>query len=215
MLPGKKYKPEDILQILRRRYWIVLIPFAIISAGTAVVAHKLPDRYRSSALVLVVSQKVPEEYVKPTVSQRLEQRLPAITATILTRTRLEATIEQFNLYAEERRKGIMEDVVQKMKTDDIKVELKSGDAFVVSYEGTDRVVVQRVCEAITGSFITESLQDREVLAQGTDDFLGSTLDDARKNLVTYENKLADYRNQHKGELPSQLEGNLQALSGVQ
>jgi len=39
MLPGKQYKPEDILQILRRRIWIVLVPFAFVAAVTAVVAY--------------------------------------------------------------------------------------------------------------------------------------------------------------------------------
>ena len=33
MLPGKKYTPEDILQILRRRIWILLVPIAIVGAG--------------------------------------------------------------------------------------------------------------------------------------------------------------------------------------
>jgi protein tyrosine kinase modulator len=215
MLPGKKYKPEDILRILRRRYWLVLIPFAIISATTAVVARKLPDRFRSTALVLVVGQKVPEEYVKPTVTTRIEDRLAAIQATILSRTRLEQTIEQFNLYPEERKKGIMEDVVQRMRLEDIHVELKSGDAFTVSYDGSSPYVVQKVCESITSSFIQESLQDRELLAQSTDQFLEGTLEENRHQLVEQENKLAAYKSEHKGELPSQLESNLQALSGVQ
>ena len=44
MVPGKKYTPEDILLILRRRFWLVLIPFAIVSAVTAVYARRLPNR---------------------------------------------------------------------------------------------------------------------------------------------------------------------------
>jgi len=214
MLPGKKYRPEDVLQILRRRYWLILIPFAVISAVTAYVARQLPDRYMSQSMILVVPQRVPEEYVRSTVTSRLEDRLPAITATILSRTRLEQTIEQFNLYADERAKGIMEDVVQHMRNDVI-VQLKSGDAFTVSYYGANPYVVQKVAESITGSFLTESSQDREMLAEATDQFLDGTLEGFRSNLVNQENKLAEYRMQHKGELPSQLESNIQALAGVQ
>ena len=44
MLPGKTYKPEDLLHILRRRIWFALVPFALIAAVTAAVARKLRDR---------------------------------------------------------------------------------------------------------------------------------------------------------------------------
>ena len=36
MLPGKKYTPEDVLHILKHRIWLVLVPFAVVSAGAAV-----------------------------------------------------------------------------------------------------------------------------------------------------------------------------------
>ena len=54
MLPGKAYKPEDVLQILQRRIWILLVPFAVVSAAVATWVHLLPDQYRSETVVLVV-----------------------------------------------------------------------------------------------------------------------------------------------------------------
>ena len=36
MLPGKTYTPEDFLSILRKRFWLLVLPVAIVSAGTAV-----------------------------------------------------------------------------------------------------------------------------------------------------------------------------------
>ena len=72
MLPGKKYRPEDILQILKKRFWVLLVPFAVISAGTAVVARYLPDTYQSHATVQVVPQRVPESFVRSTVVTPIE-----------------------------------------------------------------------------------------------------------------------------------------------
>ena len=115
MLPGKKYTPEDILKILRRRFWLLIVPFAVVAAGTAAVARKLPDTYMSSALVLVVPQQVPETYVRSTVTTRIEDRLQTITQQILSRTRLERIIQDFNLYPELRKTAIMEDVVERMR----------------------------------------------------------------------------------------------------
>jgi len=37
MLPGKTFTPEDVVDILRRRYWLILVPFAVVSAAVAQV----------------------------------------------------------------------------------------------------------------------------------------------------------------------------------
>ncbi|MCA1560678.1 MAG: lipopolysaccharide biosynthesis protein, partial [Acidobacteria bacterium] len=216
MLPGKTYKPEDVLQILRRRIWLLLVPFAVVSALTAVIARKLPDRFRSEALILVVPQRIPESYVKSTVTTRIDDRLQAMMQQILSRTRLEQIIQEFNLYAEERKDGaIMEDVVANMRVKDIKAEPVKGDAFRVSYTGGDPRVVMKVTDRMASLFIEESLRDRELLAEGTNQFLESQLEDARRRLMAHEKKLETYRKQYSGQLPSQLDSNLQAIQNTQ
>src|SRR5690349_24950145 len=117
MLPGKLYKPEDVLHVLKSRVWLLLLPFAMIAAGTAVWVHHLPDQYRSETVILVVPQRVPESYVRSTVTTRIEDRLQSLTQQILSRTRLERIIQDFNLYSDERRTGIMEDIVQRMRNE--------------------------------------------------------------------------------------------------
>src|ERR1041385_5677918 len=145
MLPGKTLTPEDMLGILRRRIWLVLVPLAVVAAATAVVSRMLPDRYKSETLILVVPQRVPESYVKSTVTARIEDRLQSIIQQILSRTRLERIIQDFNLYQEERKTGIMEEVVEGMRKD-ITVQVVKGDAFRVSYAGRDPRTVMRVTE---------------------------------------------------------------------
>ena len=214
MLPGKTYKPEDILLILRRRFWLLLVPFALVSAGTATFARYLPDIFRSDTLILVVPQRVPESYVRSTVTTRIEDRLQSIAQQILSRTRLERIIQDFNLYAEERRTGIMEDIVEEMRKD-VNIQVVKGDAFRVSYTGENARTVMRVTDRLASLFIEENLRDREVLAEGTNQFLEAQLEDSRRRLVETEKKLESYRKQFAGQLPSQLESNLQVLSNTQ
>jgi protein tyrosine kinase modulator len=213
MLPGKVYRPEDILLILRRRIWFLLVPFAIVAAATAVFSRKLPDLYRSDTLILVVPQRVPESYVKSTVTSRIEDRLQSISQQILSRTRLERIIQDFNLYAQERKTGIMEDIVDGMRSD-IKVDVVKGDAFRVSYIGREPRTVMKVTDRLSSLFIEENLRDREVLAEGTDQFLEAQLEDARRRLAENEKKLETYRKQYSGQLPSQLEANLAVIQGT-
>ena len=214
MLPGKKYTPEDLLQILRRRYWLVILPFAVVAAATAVLARILPDRYRSDTLILVVPQRVPESYVRSTVTTRIEDRLQSLSQQLLSRTRLERIIEEFNLYAEARKTEIMEDIVEKMRKD-IKIDVVRGDAFRVAYVGSDPRTAMRVTERLASSVIEENLRDRDVLAEGTTQFLEAQLEDARRRLIEHEKKLEDYRKRFSGELPSQLDANIQSIQNVQ
>lgn len=215
MLPGKVYKPEDILLLLRRRYWLVIVPFAVVAAATAVYARLLPDVYRSETLIMVVPQKVPESYVRSTISTSIESRLQNITQQILSRTRLERIILDNNLYADERKSGIMEDIVERMRTRDVNVQIVKGDAFRVSFQGENPRTVQKVTEKLASFYIEESLRDRELQADGTNQFLEAQLEDARRRLVEHEKKLEDYRRQYAGELPSQMESNLEAIRTAQ
>ena len=215
MLPGKTYTPEDILGILRKRFWLLVVPFAVIAAVTAAAVRKLPDWYRSDTLILVVPQRVPEAYVKSTVTTRIEDRLQSISQQILSRTRLERIIQDFNLYAEERRTGIMEDIVERMRTREIQVQVVKGDAFRVSYIGRDPRTVMKVTERLASLFIEENLRDREVLAEGTNQFLEAQVEDARRRLMEHEKKLENYRKQFSGQLPSQLDSNMQSIQNLQ
>jgi polysaccharide chain length determinant protein (PEP-CTERM system associated) len=216
MIPGKRYSIEDYLRIAWRRKWLIAIPFVMISTATVVAASRLPNRYRSEALLEVVSQRVPTDYVQPTVTSRPEDRLRSLQQQILSRTRLEQIIREFNLYEGARQAGIMEDVIQRMKLD-IVIDLPQSPqtSFGIGFVANDARTAMRVTERLTALFIEENLKDRERLAEGTDQFLETQLQDARGRLVEQEKKLEGYRRQHAGELPSQVQSNLQALQNAQ
>ena len=128
--------------------------------GTALgvlVFKRLPSRYRSETLIMVIPQRIPDSYVKPTVTGSVEDRLPTINDQILSRSRLERIINDFNLYKEQRATGLMEDVVQKMRTDiDVKLvgegivsrelyQLGSGDGAEASPSGSPAFTSRRTC----------------------------------------------------------------------
>ena len=111
--------------------------------------RQLPNMYRSETLILVVPQRVPESYVRSTVTARIEDRLQAISQQILSRTRLEQVINDFNLYAKERaNKELMEDIIETMRTRDIGIDIIRGDSFRVSYIAGDPLTAMRVTERL-------------------------------------------------------------------
>src|SRR5262249_12793809 len=149
------------------------------------ISRVLPDRYRAETLILIVPQRVPESYVRSTVTSRIEDRLQSIGQEILSRTRLEKIIQDFNLYAAERRAGIMQDGVEQMRKD-ISDDVVKGDAFRIAYVGGEPRTVMQVTDRLASLFIEENLKDRELLAEGTNEFLETQLEDARHRLIEQE-----------------------------
>jgi polysaccharide chain length determinant protein (PEP-CTERM system associated) len=214
VIRGKQYQPEDYLLALWRRKWTIVVPFVVLALGTALVAHFLPNRYRSEALILVIPQRVPESYVRSAVTTKIEDRLQAVRQQILSRTRLEQIIIDNNLYADERREGIMEDVVERMRRD-VDIQVIRSDAFRLAYIGRDPLSAMRVTERLASMTIEENVNERALLAEGTNQFLETQLENARRLLIEQEQKLEVFRKQHSGELPSQATANLQAIQNLQ
>lgn len=221
MIPGKKYTPEDFIRIAWDRRWLILAPAVVIALVTVIVSAELPNRYRAQTTILIVPQRIPQEYVRSTVTTRIEDRLRMISQQILSRTRLEQILQEFNLYPEEREDRIMEDVIELMRKDihvNIDTQRRRNDnasAFTVSFIASDGRTAMRVTERLASLFIKENLQDREVLADATSQFIEAQLEDARRRLTEHERKLEDYKRRHSGELPTQAGANLQVLQATQ
>jgi polysaccharide chain length determinant protein (PEP-CTERM system associated) len=222
MLPGKKYTPEDFVWMAWRRKWLIAIPAVLAAVGTFVWSYQLPDRYSASTTILVVPQRVPEAFVRSTITVDVAERLQAITQQILSRTRLEQIIQEFNLYREERETMIMEDIVEQMRTRDIKVDVASprrrgqdASHFAVKFESSQPRMAMQVAERLASMFVQENLQDRGVLVDQTNQFLQAQLEDARRRLVEHESKLEAFRQRNAGQLPAQAGSNLQMMQMTQ
>lgn len=221
MLPGKKYTPDDFLRIAWRRRWLIVVPLVVIASTTAVVAFFLPNRYRASTSIIIVPQRVPEEFVRSTVTAELSERLNLISQQILSRTRLERIIQEFNLYERERARLIMEDVVEQMRGD-ITLNVNTdprrraqASSFNVSFESVDARTAMRVTERLASLFVQENLEDRELLADQTNQFLQGQLEEARRKLLEHEKKLQGFRQKNNGQLPEQVASNLTMMQSAQ
>jgi polysaccharide biosynthesis transport protein len=188
----------------------------VVAAGIAVlgcaltlwVIRRMPSIYVSEALVLIDSQKIPEKFVPSTVNNDLQDRIATISQEILSTSRLEKIISDFNLYQDERKTLLSEDVLALMRKD-ISIEMERGlsgtrpGAFRVSYSGKDPKVVARVTNRIANLFIEENTKTREVQAEGTSEFMDSQLAEAKARLDQLEASVSQFKLKHNGELPEQ------------
>jgi protein tyrosine kinase modulator len=215
MLPGKKYQPDEIGRIAWQKRWLIVLPVVIGLAGGMLASSRVPPKYRSETLILVVPQRINDEYVKPMNEGDVADRLRTINDVIQSRSRLERIIQDLDLYSQRRAQGaIMEDVVQRMRAD-IKVRVEGKESFRVSYVSDSASTAQKVTDRLASLYIEENLREQQDVAQGTNQFLESQLADAERRLQEQEKKLEEYKKLHSGQLPAQLQANLQAIQNAQ
>lgn len=211
---------EDYWSVLKRRRWWFLLPIAVGWAVVWTTSWLIPPVYRSEALILVEEQKVPKDYVVPNVTAGIQERLQSLTQQIMSRTRLQHIIEQYRLYPKQRQGLNVDEQVDRMRKD-IEIELvqskdrKELTAFKIYYSAPDPTVAQSVTAELTSLFVDENLRNREQLTESTTTFLRQQLDEAGTHLGEQDQKIREFKAQYIGELPSQLESNVQILTGLQ
>jgi polysaccharide chain length determinant protein (PEP-CTERM system associated) len=217
-------KPASIgayLALVVRRRWLVgsfaLVIWALASAASLVI----PAKYRSETTILIEQPKVQAQIVPPAVTTDLQQQLQSLTEQILSRTRLSQIMDSFHLYGKQPDQPASEAMIQRMQKD-ITIDLVTTpghsdqlSAFKVSYSAGNPQLAQEVAGQITSLFIAENLKNQQQLAEDTTSFLDSQLADARADLERQEKSLGEFRSKNLGELPEQMQGNVQILGGLQ
>src|ERR1700733_3772578 len=218
--PGEGINLEQYVDVIRRRHMYFLIPFFLVWLAIWSVSWVLPSRYKSGTLILVEQPSMPKDYVTPNVSDDLQARLQSITQQILSRTNLLHIIDELNLYPKERNRLNPDELVERMRKD-IEIALVFDEhhvvitSFNIYYSSHDAHLAQQVTGELTNLFISENLELRQQKSEDTTKFLEQQLESARQNLAEQEEKVRVYKDQHLGELPSQLTSNVQILSGLQ
>ncbi len=221
MLPNKKYTPADLIDILKKRAALIVVPAALGLMIALVVSSQLPDVYEAESLIQITPQRVPESYVRSTVTIKTEDRLDALSAQVKSRTQLEKMITELDLYKKQRAAAPMQDVIEQMRGS-IKTEIirprnpmEPVDAFYLRFQYEDAVMAARVTERIGMLYVDYNARERGALAQGTNEFLGDQLEEAKRRLDEAGAKLQLFRERNSGKLPTQLQGNIQMIQTVQ
>src|SRR5687767_58422 len=215
----------SVLEIVRRRRMLALLPFVFVLAAAASLAFFLPSLWTARATVLVNRQEIPEAYVKSTVNTDVDTRLLALSHDVLDGPRLGKIIEENNLYTSMRQSKPMTDVVDRMRKD-IAIDVpeqrerrgrEPGGAlvFTVAYTTTDPSVSARVTNTLASLFTEENSRLREKQAVGTTEFLETQLKELRSRLAGQEQQITAYKEKFLGELPEQKEVNLRTLERLQ
>lgn len=220
-VPRRAFDFEDYIDILRRNLrWIIGPAFAGLVIST-VVAYMMQDTFVSTALIRVTPQQISPELIQNVTSQDVADRISGMAQTILSRSTLTSLINMYGLYKNELKSEPMEDVVERMHKA-ISISTAGGSAMgtkilpamQVGFAYSDKYTAQRVCNDLVSRFMNLSSQDVVESQQQANQFLNDERDQAKHDLDQIDQKLADFRAQHAGRLPEEMQTNMQEMNAL-
>ncbi len=216
---------EDYIDIARRHRGWIAGPMLACLVIAVVVAYLWPDTYVSTATIRIIPPQVPQSLVQSNLNMSMQARLSSMEQVILSRATLTNIISTLGLYKTDLARMPMDDVIERMRTKDIKImqplgaaqpgEGESVTAFQISFSYDNRFQAQKVTNELVSRFITENLRNRTDESAGTTQFLNSEMEQAKKRLNDAEQQMSDFRARNMGRLPDQMQANMQALNALQ
>lgn len=205
--------------LVLRRHLVLVLAVTFVTFGLACVfVMMMPNVYRAETRILVNPQRISDKYVSSAVSMDSTERLNTLSQQVMSSTRLQAIIEDLHLFPSLRKRMGRDQLIERMRqhiTIDLKQSSDGPSSFTLSYTGDSAKEVAAVTNELAASFIAWNLRDRASEAEGTTSFLSEELAQSKSQLDSLEEQLRVYKLQHLGELPDQMEANMQTLSRLQ
>lgn len=205
-----------LLQTLKRRKWLILLPLAVLTVAASAYALRLPSVYTSEATVGVSQQKVSQRIVD-TDSGSVADAVISLRQEILSRASLLKIIEELDLY-EDRASLSPEELVERMQTD-MKVDALEArrdeiTAVGIAFTAEDAKVAQRVVARLANAFVDENAKQTQVRVRSNDSFLDEQVRAAEAKLANQEARLQSYQSRNLDQLPEQQNSNSLALADL-
>jgi uncharacterized protein involved in exopolysaccharide biosynthesis len=209
---------QDPLGVLERRWPWMAAALVFGLALTVVVLWVWKPSYIAQATILITSQQIPEEFVRSTVREDAIANVNTMAGRVLSQENLVRLLDQFELYGEAREKAPRSELVDHMRarlelapTADSSRRFQASLIYGISFQAKDPVKAAGVANALAGLFVEASIARRTDQAQRTTELLRSALERDERKLREQSRRVSEFREAHRGELPSELETNLRKL----
>lgn len=218
---------RDPVAVLRRRWQAMLVALLVGFAVTAVATALRKPVYLAQASVLLATQKVTEDLVKPTTQASPLEGIDAFAAEALSSANLKRVIDEFGLFPEEREARSSEEIAAMMR-ENISIEAVEANArpqgpmrfekskvLNIGYESYSATQAAAVATRLAQIFQAEGLRMRSEQARLATEFMRREVTSAEEALRVQKAAIAEFEEQHRGELPSDLEMSQRRIERLQ
>lgn len=206
--------------VLRRRWPWMAGTVAIGVVTTAVFVTRIPVTYLASATLLVTDQKIPDAFVPTTAETNPLDRVDALVGEILAREQLAGLIEKHNLYPENRAHTPMLELVGVARANVLVTpgsgpsgQKRGGPAstYTISFRDLNPKSAADMANDLATLFTAAASRISGQAVRLTTDFMRAELERSERQLREQERLVSDFKEQYRGELPSELGPNTAKL----
>jgi uncharacterized protein involved in exopolysaccharide biosynthesis len=166
--------------------------------------------YEATAVVRYDAQIPDGEIMRRTVGEMLEGRLLTVRQQLLGRPVLQRAIEELNLYPEVVSEKGMDAAVATLRQD-IDVKVEGEHAFELTVRAGDAETAAKVANRLPEIFADENVKVRTAQAARATDVFNTEIEELKKANANWEQRIAQFKVDHMGELPEQLETNMRGI----
>jgi succinoglycan biosynthesis transport protein ExoP len=214
---------EDYIDVARRHMVWILGPVFAGLVISIVVAFMVQNTYISQATLQITPKQVSESIVKTTLNQDLTERIGQMQQDILSRTSLSSIITdpRLDLYKEERASKPLEDVIESMRLNDIKITMNElpgehrASAFSISFAYRDRTKAHDTVQTLISKLQEANLTTQRNEQNTVGNFVKDELSEARAKLDALNEALTKFKTDNAGKLPEQLTMNMAQMTSLQ
>ena len=215
----RQRKPGEIVDILKRQKWLILLPMLTMTAAIGYVVYKLPSIYESTSLLTVKPPTISANLVQSLSTEDLSQRLQTINQEVLSRSSLEPMVQKYDLYKIERSTGMpMELIIDKMyKNIVVKLDEAGNEkvaAFRISYRDRDPQAARNVTAELASKYVNAQVQTQTEIAESTKDLFDRQLEEKKTALDELEKQRLDIMTANVQTLPESEQGLVGQLQGL-
>ena len=215
----RQRRPGELLGIIKRQKWLIILPMITLTAAIGYVVYKLPSIYESTSLLTVKPPTISSQLVASLSKEDLSQRLTTINQEVLSRSSLEPMVQKYDLYKVERNSGLpMELIIEKMYKN-IKVDLEeTGNekvaAFRIRYRDRDPQAARNVAAELASKYVNAQVQNSVEIAESTNELFEKQLNEKKTALDELEKQRLDIMMQNVSTLPESEQCLVAQLDGL-
>jgi polysaccharide chain length determinant protein (PEP-CTERM system associated) len=183
--------------------WTALITAWCVAVVGWVVIAQIPDEYRATARIHVDSNQVLRPLLRGLAIQPdVTQRVRLMSRTLITRPNLEKLMRMADLDLQVRTDAEKEKLLEKLKNKiSLSGERRNASLYSVAFTHHDRQTAKKIVQSLITVFIESTLGEERKESDNAHEFLDQQIAEYEQRLIEAENRLADFKREHAGEMP--------------
>jgi succinoglycan biosynthesis transport protein ExoP len=208
----------SLLDALRRRKFIVIIPVILLTVGFSIFAHYQQDRYRATATI-AAEQTTPPEYLKHVAPPPLDIRdhLWTVREILFSDPVLAEAAKATKRYRDVKGPLTPQQLEQfrmELSSQADFIKLDSEHTFFLTYDSHDPHEAMEVTNKLAEAFVKHASAKHEQKTEEAAKIIDDQLDSLNKRLEDQSRQIHDYKTKAVRALPDHVDDNYRGIAST-